>query len=262
MKTIIFCVAMAMLSAVAQAQQTVKIRGMMTIFNPTTGVPNPQNPFDQIGQLHNEGLASVGNAIDWQRTSIVPQTIYDRTGDFLEGKNVTQNFATTYQRSKTGLDAIVQRRTGTQEIPAGLSPRAAEYLTKAMNALNEGDMPNPKVVAATFIRLEAEIMNDASLPKKEQDILLAGLAVGRYSVDYWTNFTTQNATALSNSGGAYTNNATSTGSKVKGIAKADLKGGILGGLEGALTGTLVGVGVGVAAGAIAGSVVEGIFTLL
>ena len=235
----------------------------MTIFNPTTGIPNPQNPYDQIGKLHNDGLASVGNSIQWAKTNTSPETIFSETGKFLDSQNMTRDFASSYQRAKGSFDAVLQKRqtTSTDDMTAGLSPKATSYIKQATDAITNSSVPNPKIIAATFIRIESDVMSDASLSKDEQSAVLASLAVGRYSADYWTNFTTQNAGMITNSG-----NSTLLNSKVKDVVKADLKGALAGAISGAIKGALAGpaaeagaVGVGAASGAIAFSVVEGIF---
>lgn len=257
MKTFILCAATAVLGLALSANaQTTVVRPASDGYKPRPTIFNPQNPFEQIGKLHNDGLSEIGNSVQWVRTNLTPEQIYEKSGKFLESKQVVNDFATIYRQNVGSVrQAITERSTDQVQLlqRVGMSSLGARYVKQALDLLRNSDVKSVEGLADQFKSIETEVMNNASLSKDDRDVLLASLAVGRYSIDYWS---TMISSQPQNFGLPANPSPTELYAKAKSVAEEDVKGGLRGGYVGGITGGVVGGPAGILGG-IAGGVATG-----
>lgn len=241
------------------AQAQTRFKPTSVNFKPGPTTSNPQNPFDQVGPLHNEGLIEVGNGFQWERTpTVTPELVFDQSGQFLENRQVIQNFAATRQ---TNMRTRIITRTRSTDVVAmlqgmGVSSSSTQYVKQTMDLLGSPAIKSVADMTDQFKKIESAVMNNSNLAQNDRDILLSSLAVGRYSIDFWTSMVSTYPTAF---GLSASSTSDELFAKAKSVAEEDVKGGLKGGYTGgaisAVTGggIIVGIAAGVALGAIAGS---------
>lgn len=217
-------------------------------------ISNPDNPYDHIGSLHNQGLdyvieqVSSGNQIQWSPEStmlLVTQHVLDFTAAAQEVESASpyvdmELIATQFDQPDNFKQLMNEMMTQTQKFYYAQISERMEDLTES-----------PATGKATakleqFRALETEIFDQ--MPEDEARPLLIGAAVARYSWFYWSQeilFTDQSRWEGEIGG-------ISPGA-LRPIASADVDGAIAGAIGGAIAGSLAG-GAGVVPGAAAGSV--------
>jgi hypothetical protein len=170
-------------------------------------VTNPNNPYDYIGQLHNQGIAAVFNPI-LANTSANPTygSIMHSTNAFLSsiGYDTTLvNSALNYSQSQGYIVSYPNETFGTNPDSLRnkaynnglLSSTAKNYwltlfsiVDNTIGSDDAGDSDTYNSFANEVLSLENQISNNSSLSSLELAELQQGCSVARYSAAYWGNF--------------------------------------------------------------------------
>ncbi|MDX2247143.1 MAG: hypothetical protein SF052_10225 [Bacteroidia bacterium] len=230
---------------------------------PMTMAPNPKNPFDVLGQEHNDGVAEIGNLLGWRKYP--KDTLYNKTVWYMtkEGYN---DFATQYNARKNFYQSA-PTKTATQIdsmlLKQGATRTEIAYMHRLMTIMDNPKLTSASDVIAAIKQMEDQVMADATISADVENLFLASASVARYSLELWDGMAQTNPSVL----GISNTGSTESFSKVKSVAKADLAAGVAGAvgtgikgfLVGGLMGAAVGVGAGFLGGAIGGSIAAALF---
>lgn len=143
------------------------------------------NPYDYVGEYHNEGLAQVladvkeeylasaKNNIDLE------ELVYNKTRAYCMANPIGGVAVTTEQ-----FDQVIK--------PLGLSRKNApaidmEYIGEFMEILNDPtDCENVTDITEKIACVEAEIY-ESSLSDEDKEVLLIAYAVGKHSLEFWVS---------------------------------------------------------------------------
>jgi hypothetical protein len=247
-----------------------------------TIVTNPNNPYDYVGNLHNQGVDAVFNSVNTTSTISYQSVVYI-TNSYLasKGYDTTQvnNGLTTAEQ--LGYFSILD--TSYANNPSLLTSKllndgrisvsAKNYLDELTTLINNtlgtdnsGSPSTYSTFANAAVAIENQFANDNSLSSMDLEVLQQAFSVARYSAGYWGNYIlAQNswqAVDGSKSNGKITTNATLHISKAASappfnwgnVAKGDTFGLVGGAIGGAVAAGIVTGPAGVAVGAVAGGV--------
>lgn len=185
---------------------------------------NKENPFDEIGQKHNDGVGLLMKIIE-------NKGIKNYSNVINEYVVYNQNF------SDVGLKLLLSENNFSMRLK-GFSLKGQNYFKLIEKSIKEA---KAEIDIYTVLKKnENIILKDKSLNSDEKNIILMSSAVGRYSTYYWNNNSSGSAKRKIN------------WDRVKQIVKADLEGAGTGGGLGAAFGP-EGVVIGAVGGAVIGS---------
>lgn len=200
---------------------------------------NPNNPYDALGQLHNDAMDYIFARVDRNSTN---ETIDQLTDEYFASIDVNVRVSELTHRPE--MAAYIEGFASADDDAAFL--RAHGYRARAISYYNaiRANMRRPRLEGAiSHMRdTEDQILNDRSINDRERLSLLVSAAISRYSM-VWVS------THL-------------PGLPLDSICSEDVKGGLSGALgraiTGALTGTVTLPVIGTVAGWLGGGIIGGI----
>ncbi len=148
---------------------------------------NPNNPHENIGIQHNEGLDAIAASPDFGNLSIaqahaIAYATVAANMDAADGDPVTYEMIQPAYDLTGSADPLVE--VGAYLLNEGdISPEAYERILQ-LNALLD-DSPDPQVFGEGVLAMEDEIMNNPNFTDFEREVLLGGTSIARHSVCYW-----------------------------------------------------------------------------
>ncbi|WP_289198928.1 hypothetical protein [Bacteroides acidifaciens] len=217
----------------------------------------PTDIYEQIGKLHNEGLEFAFTYINAAQTKAGAKLTREQA--LVKGQESLDVFL-----AKHGITSVVTK-SGIDEFKdydgQGLNEKQKKYYDELIETvLNPTlDYDNTQL-AIDYIRNSIV----RSLPSQDAEVLLYGIAVAKYSLEYWYK-NTDKWTVAGAGLDAIAYSVTTKGQNPEGddgldwkeVAKGDVAGAVGGALVGAAGGG-VGAGPGALAGGLGGSIVSGI----
>lgn len=216
---------------------------------------NANNPYDEVGAIHNNVLGAFLNAYSKERVAEEQMTEKDlqkyicytapiQKCDFAEqvwGGDIVQ---ATKKMTLVQTAAYLQAK--------GLvSNHFANYINKLDRVISQYFGQSSDKLHAAFVAIERDIASNPNLKEHEQQQLLIACAVGRYSARFWSDL----ATGVTHYAGVTAQDPVP--SVAGGIVKEDLKGAVAGAVGGAVAGAAAG-GVGAGPGALVGGTAGGL----
>ncbi|MCT4629571.1 hypothetical protein [Winogradskyella sp.] len=219
---------------------------------------NMKNPFDKIGQLHNDAL----DYIIERNSKIDVKEILSLADEYLKANNSKHSFKNSIEANSETVDAYYKSGDKVNFLLNGnfLSNQGALVYVKIMNLKTSKE--NPANVINKIKEIEGEIIYNKNLKEKERQLFLVATSVYRYSIAYWTNPKNTSKWGIPNSNMHNMQSKFSWGD----LAGSDVEGAIAGGIGGAfggsvtlpVVGTVAGWVAGAAGGAIGGSAANAI----
>lgn len=146
-------------------------------------LPRVENPFNFVGEMHNVGLDAVLGAIpDTKSSQITLEEIEKLTNDFCESvfSNDSRFFVNPLTKAGDTTAAETEYTT--------ISNEANAYLDRIISVTSTDDYEYIKKQLAMFE--EDLLLNKAStFSDLENTLLLCTIAVGKYSNEYWKEYT-------------------------------------------------------------------------
>lgn len=158
---------------------------------------NPENPYDNVGKLHNLGLTAIANhprfllLTDEEAYNVATQAIFEASGIPFVPYNQIQHFA-FYGTNKMVEDSSMQ----TNNV---LSPTVTEKFMEMEDIVRcKGvdttltDTSDVAVITSytkfhdEMVKFESGILNDSNLSTNDKQQVLGSASVARYSCAYWT----------------------------------------------------------------------------
>ena len=154
-----------------------------SIFDEENKVSN--NPQDNIGQLHNEGMDYILNEI----TQLPKTKSGIRVVDISHIKLATISF----MKKKELLNNRITKSTYSDNFPdsinfsdVSMTNIQKEYLIRLIDILSVTKEADLKKITNNIIELENEILENKAIEEDERFPILCGCSVARYSAVYWT----------------------------------------------------------------------------
>jgi hypothetical protein len=216
---------------------------------------NKANPYDFVGQLHNQALSQFQQEyskarLESERTKI--EDVFNYTSDKLQ---ISDKDAITYGLKNSLYPELLHKSlretTSILNSNGRINSTTASYLNRVDDAIELYFDEDLSVLQGQLVKIETEVLNIPRMPEKDKGVILAAISTARYSAAYWKN----NPMIKPASGHAMAKSACCNG---KGIVKADVSGAIGGAVAGAITGAVVVPVVGSVPGWVAGGVVGGV----
>ena len=140
------------------------------------------NPYDFIGQMHNEGLKVVMDGLAATKgvspAAIPEEEIVRLTEDYCEKVFASDSRFFIGLKTKAGEDDLLD-----MGIDTTFSEAAQMCLDRMMDALNSDDY---STIKESISNLEMSLLSDScTFSDYEKTLLLCSLAVGKYSNEYW-----------------------------------------------------------------------------
>lgn len=141
------------------------------------------NPFDFVGEMHNAGLDAVLSALpETKSTAVSTEEIERLTDDFCEKVFSNDERFFVSPTTKSG-----EYESSEQE-EIKISEEASEYLDKIIAVASTNNYDYIKEQYASFE--EDILLSDSNIfSDYEETLLLCTIAVGKYSNEYWKEFT-------------------------------------------------------------------------
>ncbi|UZJ63996.1 hypothetical protein OKW96_16510 [Sphingobacterium sp. KU25419] len=146
---------------------------------------NKSNPYDALGQVHNEGLAAIhdykiktGDTTRRGKTSFLEKWYHERTGIGVNVSSYPRIERTIMQDYKKVLDNLME------------SPEGKGYMTLLCNTLEATKEVTPFAynrLLKSIIAIEQKIVSSA-LGEYEHGVLLHVSTMMRHSAHYWSNY--------------------------------------------------------------------------
>lgn len=143
------------------------------------------NPFDHLGQIHNEGLAAIhrykaktGDSTRKGKASFLEKWYHERTGIAVNVTAYPRIEPAIMQDYRKVLDNLMESSEG------------KEYMTLLCNTLEATKEVTPTAynrLLKSIILIEQKIVSSA-LGKYENDVLLHVSTMMRHSAHYWSNY--------------------------------------------------------------------------
>lgn len=221
------------------------------------GPEEPNDIYERIGQLHNEGLDYAFEYMKACQTKV--NVKLDQQQILAKGLEAVDLFLTEKgilnSKTKTSSPLFIENYDG-----AGLTTGQKKYYEELIHVIVNKSLDYTNTQRA----VEQVRMNViANLPAQDAEILLYGIAIAKYSLEYWHENADKWRTAGNINAFAY--RVMTKGENPEGedsldwkeVAKGDVSGAIGGAAAGILAGG-VGAGPGALAGGVAGSVAAGV----
>ena len=206
-----------------------------------------QNPYDSIGQYHNQILQAFIDQYEVDEISAdLCVSVVDSFLEEIGWGSLTDEQA----QDLNDLAVFFENHTAEQIDSMNLALMEAEGYSQAFRSYYQavGDaflgMEEDLIISA-LLDTEQEILNDEGLSEEERDILLMNTSVARYSTIYW-------ATVSNDPDSPWTNgSAGKVAFSWRNVGLGDARGGMGGAIIGGISGAAAG-GVGAVPGAVVG----------
>ena len=230
-----------------------------------------QNPYDFVGEYHNEGLLYVLQSLKTEiqvetrsiQTLLLEEEIQRLTESYCE-RNILENKGIQYPfdvEKYTILNSFTLSNTRT--ISQDCSNKVQYYLNKLLKCIkNPRDIKSLDEFNQMISRYEQEILQ-SNLTEEEEAIILVSYAVGRYSLKFWLDVSDKSTSPVIKTRSESFSDwwSAKVTPAVAAIVEADILGAIAGATEGAIAGatggTAVVPGPGTVTGAVSGAVAGG-----
>lgn len=145
---------------------------------------NPDNPYDWIGQQHNEGLNAAIASREQVGTGILPLALASVAVATEYGCGAANVRCINFSPSLSGAARVAAfPETTRQVVVSQLNPVQADFFLQMMSVLDNYSNDPTRAVAEMKV-VESRILS-STLASEQAMPLLMGASVGRYSVVYW-----------------------------------------------------------------------------
>ena len=141
---------------------------------------NPENPWDYIGQLHNQALDNI--ATDLVAHTPDPNPTQVSMSIWKEAVRISEDKIGDLDIGAFPFDSLADAATGRGVDLSGLDEEQQSYASQVLEIAGSPDY-GPQEKIAALIQLEGEVAE--RLDSKRAFPILASSAVGRYSTAYW-----------------------------------------------------------------------------
>jgi hypothetical protein len=215
------------------------------------------NPFEFVGDIHNEGLAFVIKNADLKKgNNLTIQDVCGLTSMFMIS-NTNYNFlnydSEKYKElgEKLSVNLLERKMDPTASRLLQEGTKENQYLIKIRSVFNSINFNDTIASFKRIMKLEKEIWASA-ITEKEKDILLIMSAVGKHSFSYWK----RNLTEFKDYSGSKNDKDWQT-IKIE-LLQADMEGALCGLIAGGIYGGIVGSALLPGVGTITAAIVEGV----
>ncbi len=221
--------------------------------NAQNGVANPDNPFDIVGQIHNECLTKVFPIVG-KMTDRQSKTTFPLIENYLNDLNYEgfkgYDFRTVYDDAmitelKKGFFMDAQnyfRSLGSRKMISGQLVRALSELDRIITSA-------PSIDELIMQIKELESRNAGAFKELDQAIFYVATSTARYSCDHWYGYFVQNSRDCCDE--------SLIGPDWKGIGRSDVKGAVTGAVVVGTVGAVTTGGLGAGPGALVGGAAGG-----